>query len=82
MIVTGLDPETRAAKGAIKALTPRELRRSALGLTKKTIVYGAPQPDDQAFMAELRSRFKPEVEALSEHLGRDLVAIWGYDTVE
>ncbi len=30
-------------------------------------------------MAELRRRYKPEVAALSEYLGRDLVALWGYD---
>ena len=30
-------------------------------------------------MLELRRRFKPEVEATSEYLGRDLVALWGYD---
>jgi hypothetical protein len=32
-------------------------------------------------MAELRSRFKGEVEALSEYLDRDLVAQWGYEDV-
>ncbi len=32
-------------------------------------------------MRELRSRFKGEVVALSEHLGRDLVKLWGYDDV-
>ena len=30
-------------------------------------------------MSELRRRFKPEVESLSDYLGRDLVALWGYD---
>ena len=30
-------------------------------------------------MLELRRRFKPEVVALSEYLGRDLVTLWGYD---
>ena len=30
-------------------------------------------------MRELRRRLKPEVEALSEYLGRDLVPFWGYD---
>jgi hypothetical protein len=30
-------------------------------------------------MAELRERFKPEVVALSDYLGRDLVTLWGYD---
>ena len=30
-------------------------------------------------MLELRRRFKGEVVALSEYLGRDLVRLWGYD---
>ncbi len=29
--------------------------------------------------AELRRRFAPEVEALSEYLDRDLIGLWGYD---
>ena len=32
-------------------------------------------------MAELRRRFKGEVEALSEYLDRDLVSLWGYEDV-
>jgi hypothetical protein len=32
-------------------------------------------------MLELRRRFKPEVAALSEHLSRDLVTLWGYDSL-
>ena len=32
-------------------------------------------------MLDLRRRFKPEVVALSEYLGRDLVALWGYEDV-
>lgn len=32
-------------------------------------------------MAELRARFRDEVEAVSEYLGRDLVALWGYEDV-
>jgi hypothetical protein len=33
-------------------------------------------------MLELRRRFKGEVLALSEYLGRDLVALWGYENVD
>ena len=33
-------------------------------------------------MHELRLRFKPEVEALSDYLGRDLVSLWGYDRLD
>jgi len=33
-------------------------------------------------MRELRLRFRGEVEALSEHLDRDLVTLWGYDDLD
>ena len=29
-------------------------------------------------MAELRERYRPEVRALGEYLGRDLEELWGY----
>ena len=39
------------------------------------LVSGGPDP---AVLASLRVRLRPEVVALSEHLGRDLVSLWGY----
>ena len=33
-------------------------------------------------MLELRRRFKPEVQAAGEYLGRDLVSLWGYDDID
>ena len=41
-----------------------------------------PNPQFEAFMRELRTRFTGEVVALSEYLGRDLVALWGYDDID
>jgi hypothetical protein len=67
------------AKTAIKAVTPRRLRREGLGAVRRGVIYGKPEPVDEELMLELRRRSKPEVEALSEYLGRDLVALWGYD---
>jgi hypothetical protein len=78
-VSVGRGPVSRLAKGAIKSLTPRGLRRAALRLTKSRIVYGEPRPDDEAFMRELRARVRPEVVALGEYIGRDLVTVWGYD---
>jgi hypothetical protein len=46
------------------------------------IVYREPDPPDEALMRELRARFEPEVLALSEYLGRDLVTEWGYDAID
>ena len=32
-------------------------------------------------MLQLRRRFKPEVVALGEFLERDVVRLWGYDSI-
>lgn len=61
---------------AVYAVTPRP----AVEMWRR-IVYTHPDRPDEAFSLELRRRFKPEVEALGEHLGRDLVSLWGYDRV-
>jgi hypothetical protein len=47
----------------------------------RRIVFAVPRAPDEQFMLELRLRLKPEVVALSEHLGRDLVREWGYESV-
>jgi sulfotransferase family protein len=77
----GRGPLSRAAKATVEAVVPRRLGRNAFWALRRRLVYGAPQPPDEAFMLELRSRFKGEVAAVSDYLGRDLVALWGYDDV-
>jgi Sulfotransferase family len=70
---------SRAGKAAVKAITPRGLRRSTImALRRRVVVAELPAPDER-LMREVRQRYKPEVEALSEYLGRDLVTLWGYD---
>ncbi|HSZ14974.1 MAG TPA: sulfotransferase [Solirubrobacteraceae bacterium] len=81
-VSVGRGPVSLAVKAGLKAVTPQQLRRDALRATQRRLVYRDPQPPDEALMAELRSRFKPEVRALSEYLDRDLVSMWGYDRVE
>jgi hypothetical protein len=72
-----------AVKGSLKALTPMRVRQRALKTVRKTLVYGTPSSSpDEDFMPELRRRLAPEVHALSEHLGRDLVSLWGYDRLD
>ena len=66
-------------KFAVKAVAPRRVRRGMLGLARRRLVLSPPPPPDERLMLELRRRYKPEVEALSEYLGRDLVSLWGYD---
>jgi hypothetical protein len=45
-------------------------------------VQGRPSAPDEALMAELRRRYRPEVQALSEYLDRDLIELWGYDRLD
>jgi hypothetical protein len=69
----------RGARAVVKAATPTGLRREALRYTQRRVVHGRPQPADEELLAELRARFRGEVEALGEYLGRDMLALWGYD---
>ena len=78
----GRGPFSRVLKTSVKALTPRTLRRGTLRQARRQVVYGKPHPPDEQLMLELRRRFKGEVVALSEHLNRDLVTLWGYDGVD
>jgi len=65
---------------AIKAVVPRSIRQSAMERAQ-TSLHAPPPPRDEELMAELRVRLKPQVQALSEHLDRDLVSLWGYEQV-
>jgi hypothetical protein len=73
---------SRGVKAGIKALVPRRLRRGALEVVKRRLVLAPPAPVDEGLMLELRRRYRPEVEAVSEYLGRDLVSLWGYDELD
>ncbi|HUB74954.1 MAG TPA: sulfotransferase [Solirubrobacteraceae bacterium] len=73
----GRGPVARTAK----AVLPRRLRRRAVGSFQRNVVYGAAAAPDAATMRALRERCRGEVVALSEYLGRDLVALWGYDGI-
>jgi hypothetical protein len=68
-------PAARALKSAAARVG---LRRLALTLRRR-LLYTRPKPVEQALEEQLRVRFEPEVRALSEYLGRDLVTLWGYD---
>lgn len=81
-VAVGRDPLSRALKESVKALTSRRLRQRALRLTKRSVIYSDPAPPDEELMLELRRRFKPEIETLSEYLDRDLVGFWGYDALD
>ena len=76
-VSVGHGPFSLAVKGAVKTLTPTGLRRHARDAAQRRVVFAEPPAPDLELMAELRRRFKEEVEALSEYLGRDLVTLWG-----
>jgi hypothetical protein len=80
-VSVGHGPVSLAAKAGVKALVPRRLRRSALEAAQRKLVFTRPQEPDEELTQELRRRFKDEVVALSEHLDRDLVELWGYERV-
>ncbi|HTW43575.1 MAG TPA: sulfotransferase [Solirubrobacteraceae bacterium] len=82
IISVGRGPVSRAAKSAVKLVTSSRLRRSAIEATQRHLVLGKPQPPDEELMVELRRRFKGEVAAIGEYLGRDLVTLWGYDRLD
>jgi hypothetical protein len=78
----GRGPLTRSAKAAAKAMSSQRMRHGAISAVRRRAVVGDVPPEDKRLTAELRSRFKPEVVALSEYLDRDLVSLWGYDRVD
>jgi len=78
--VARLNPVAAGPVGrAVHALTPRALHSDAFRALWRRVVYRAPPTPDEEFMLELRRRFKGEVVAISDYLGRDLVTEWGYD---
>jgi hypothetical protein len=78
---TGGGPASSAVKATIKALSSQRVRRGALAQTQQRLLFSDPGPLDEELMRSLRRRFRGEVVALSELLGRDLVSLWGYDRV-
>ncbi len=78
----GRGPISRSAKATLKALTPSPVRRDIVRVFRRNVVYGSAPPPDESLVIELRRRFKGEVVALSEYLGRDLVSLWGYDSID
>jgi hypothetical protein len=81
-VAVGRGPVSRRVKEAVKLAIPRAPRRRLLTALRRGVVYGAPPAVDEDLMNELRQRFRGEVVALGEYLGRDLVSLWGYGDVE
>jgi hypothetical protein len=80
-VSVGHGPVSRAVKESLKALTPKAARDRALRAVKSRMVFSEARRLEQSFALELRERYRDEVRALGEHLGRDLLALWGYEGV-
>jgi len=74
----GSAPPARATKRVIKALTSQQLRHRSIAAVGRMQAEPPPAPDVE-LMHELRLRFRDEVAALGEYLGRDLLTFWKYD---
>jgi hypothetical protein len=81
-VAMGRGPVSRASKVAVKSVVPRRLRHGAVRTVTRSLVKREPPPAEDAFMGQLRRRFKSQVVAASEYLERDLVSLWGYDEIE
>ncbi len=77
-LTLGRSAPSRHARAALKALAPRRLRRDALRVLRRKAVLAPAAPPEPEVMEELRLRYQPEVARLSEYLGRDMLARWGY----
>ncbi len=71
-----------ATRTLVKSFAPRRLRRGAFTATRRHLVTAEAPAEDPELMLEVRRRFKPEVVAAGELLGRDLVGLWGYDELD
>jgi hypothetical protein len=78
-VASGDGPLPRTVQAVAKALGPHVISRQRAVEIRNRMLFTAPSAPDEQLMLELRRRFQPEVVALSEHLGRDLVTLWGYD---
>jgi hypothetical protein len=81
-VSVGTGPASLKLKGAVKAVLPRRVRRGALEAMQRHVVFREPPQLDEAVTAQVRERYRGEVQALSEYLGRDLLTLWGYGDVE
>ncbi len=78
-VAAGKGPVSDALRASIKAVVPQSARRAALRTVRERVVRGDAPAPDEALMRTLRRRYAPEVRAFGEYIGRDLIALWGYD---
>jgi hypothetical protein len=81
-VTLGKGPLVSSARAVVKTITPQRLRHRAFYAARRNLVTAEAPEADPELMLELRRRFKPEVVAAGEYLGRDLVTLWGYDRLD
>ncbi len=82
LLYAGSNPAARWVKAATTTILPERARSELLPAIRRKLVYGKPPPPDTELMRDLRRRFKGEVIALGEYLGRDLLELWGYTELD
>ena len=82
MLNQGRGPISGVLNSTIKVVTTPQFRKRLLWPVYDRVLFGKPRHTEDALMTEIRRRFKPEVVALSEYLGRDMVKFWGYDAID
>jgi len=80
-LTTGRGPVAGAVKRSVQAVVPRATRKRALDAVRSRTVREPSAPDERV-VADLRDRARGEVELVSALLDRDLVSLWGYDSVD
>jgi Sulfotransferase domain len=80
-LASGDGPLPRTVQAAARRLAPPQLGRQSAVAIRNRLLFSSPREPDAQLMLELRRRYRGEVEALSEYLGRDLVRLWGYDSL-
>jgi hypothetical protein len=78
----GRGPFSAPMKGLVRTLTPRRMRREALVAMQRRVLYATDRSADEELALELRGRYRGEVTALSEYLGRDLLTLWGFGELD
>ncbi len=76
-LMLGRSPAVGPLRRAVRIATP-QVARDLVRASYRRVNLTAPPPVDEEVLAELRTRFAPEVRKASDYLGRDLCALWGY----
>jgi len=80
-VSVGKGPVSRTLKRTLKTVLPERVRKDAHRKAVRLVIDTEPAPPPEEFIEELRHRFAGEVSEVSEYLERDLVKLWGYETL-